>query len=70
MTEYLAIYERNDGGWWAYVPDLPGCTAAGDDRAEIERNARTAVAAHVELLRSTGRPVPEPSTYDTDRIAV
>ena len=70
MTEYLAIYEQNKDGWWAYVPDLPGCTAAGDDRAEVERNAREAVAAHIDLLRSTGRPVPEPTTHDVSRIAV
>ena len=71
MTEYLAIYERNsDGCWWAYVPDLPGCTATGDDRDEVERNARDAVAAHVGLLRSTGRVVPEPTTHDVSRIAV
>lgn len=70
MTEYLAIYELNGDGWWAYVPDLPGCTAAGEDREEIERNANAAVAAHVELSRSTGRPVPEPSTHDVSRIAV
>jgi len=70
MTEYLAIYERNSDGWWAYVPDLPGCTATGDDRDEVERNARDAVAAHVGLLRSTGRVVPEPTTHDVSRIAV
>lgn len=70
MTEYLAIYEQNNDGWWAYVPDLPGCTATGDDRAEVERNARDAVAAHVELLRSTGRAVPDPSTMDVSRIPV
>lgn len=70
MTEYLAILERNDDGWWAYVPDLPGCTAAGDDREELEINTRAAVAAHVDLLRATKRPVPAPSTYDISRIAV
>ena len=70
MTEYLAIYEQNDDGWWAYVPDLPGCTAAGDDRDEVERNAREAVAAHVELLRLTGRVVPDPTTCDVSRIAI
>jgi len=70
MTHYLAIIERNDDGWWAYVPDLPGCTAAGDDREELEQNVRTAVAAHVDLLRETGRPVPEPSAQDVSRIAV
>ncbi len=70
MTEYLAIYERNADGCWAYVPDLPGCTAAGDDREEVDRNAREAVAVHVELLRLTGRPVPEPTTHEVARIAV
>jgi len=70
MTEYLAIYEQSDNGWWAYVPDLPGCTAAGDDRDEVERNAREAVAAHVELLRLTGRVVPDPTTCDVSRIAI
>ena len=70
MTEYLAIYERNKDGWWAYVPDLPGCTATGGSRSEVERNAREAVAAHVDLLRSTGRPVPEPTTRGVGGIAV
>lgn len=69
MTGYLALYEHNNDGWWAYLPDLPGCTAAGDTREEIEENAREAVALHVELLRSTGRTAPEPTT-DVGRIAV
>lgn len=62
MTEYQAIYERNRDGWWAHVPDLPGCTSFGSTREEVERNAREAIDAHVALLRDTGRPVPEPST--------
>ena len=70
MTEYLAIYERNSDGWWAYLPDLPGCTATGENREDVERNARAAVAAHVDLLRSTGRAVPEATTCDVSRIAV
>jgi len=62
MTDYLAIYEQSRDGWWAYFPDLPGCTTFGNNREEAERNAREAVAAHVALLRDTGRPAPEPST--------
>jgi predicted RNase H-like HicB family nuclease len=69
MTQYLAIYERNEDGWWAYVPDLPGCTATGDDREQLERNTRDAIAAHIGLLRTTGRPVPEPNKHDAKRIA-
>lgn len=70
MTEYLAIYERTDDGWWAYVPDLPGCTAIGDDRQQLERNARDAIAAHIDLLRATGRPVPQPTAHEAARLPV
>lgn len=61
MTEYRTHYEQSRDGWWAQVPDLPGCTSFGRTREEAERNAREAIAAHVALLRDTGRPVPEPS---------
>lgn len=61
MTEYSAIYEQTREGWWAYFPDLPGCTTFGRTRDEVERNAREAIAAHVALLRDTGRPVPQPT---------
>lgn len=61
MTAYHVIYEQGRDGWWAYVPDLPGCTAQGGDRDEVEQNAREAIAAHVALLRESGRPVPAPA---------
>ncbi len=45
----------------AWVPDLPGCVAAGDSRQEAEQIAE-AIAAHIESLREHGEPVPEPSS--------
>jgi predicted RNase H-like HicB family nuclease len=60
MTEYSAVYEQTAEGW-AYFPDLPGCTTFGRTRDEVERNGREAIAAHVALLRDTGRPVSEPT---------
>ena len=62
MKQYVVVYERSANGWAAYVPDLPGCVAAGDTREEAERLIREAVPLHVELLRSAGEPVPEPGT--------
>ena len=61
MNEYRATYEHNEDGWWASVPDLPGCTSFGRTREEAERNVTEAIAAHVALLRETGRPVPAPT---------
>lgn len=70
MTDYLVIYERNADGWWAYVPDVPGCTAAGDSREDAERNIRDALVAHVELLRANGSDLPAPVARDASRVAV
>lgn len=63
MTDYLAILEQaKDGTWSAYVPDLPGCTSAGDTRDEAARNVRDAVETYLEELRSDGREPPEPAS--------
>src|SRR5581483_6430320 len=60
MSEYVAILEQGARNWSAYVPDLPGCVAAGDTREEAERLIREAVSFHIEGLREEGLPVPQP----------
>lgn len=56
------IYERGERNWSAYVPDLPGCVAAGEKRADTERLIREAIEFHIEGLKLHGEPVPEPMT--------
>lgn len=63
MTQYLVIYEQGSDSWGAYSPDLPGCTAVGSSRSEVEQLMREAVEAHVDVLRSEGLAVPEPSSF-------
>jgi predicted RNase H-like HicB family nuclease len=53
--EYEIIYERSGNGWSAYVPELPGCTSAGADRMEIEKNIKEAIKLHSELLNEQKR---------------
>jgi predicted RNase H-like HicB family nuclease len=62
LSEYVVIYEQGPTSWGAWVPDLPGCLAAGETRAEVERLIREAIDAHIESLREHGEPVPEPSS--------
>ncbi len=57
---YVVVIEETGDGYGAYVPDLPGCVAAGDTRAETEALIRAAVAYHLELLREQGERIPEP----------
>ena len=36
MTGYSVVIEHEGDAWGAYVPDLPGCVAAGSSRQEVE----------------------------------
>ena len=62
MTEYTVILEQGERNWSAYVPDLPGCVAAGETRDETEALMREAVALHLALMRADGDPIPPPTT--------
>lgn len=61
-AEYLVVIEGSEGSYSAFVPDLPGCVAAGRSRKEVERLIREAIPLHVESLRAHGEPVPKPSS--------
>ncbi len=60
--KYVVVFEKAGGGWSAYVPDLPGCVAAGSTRLETERLIREAVTLHVASLRDDNQPGPAPRT--------
>ena len=61
MSEYIVIFEQaDDGGWGAYLPDLPGVVALGDSRAEVEERIQEALQAYADEIRSLGRELPEP----------
>jgi predicted RNase H-like HicB family nuclease len=61
MSEYIVIYEQaDDGGWGAYLPDLPGVVGLGKTRDEAAERIREALGAYAEELRAQGRPLPAP----------
>jgi len=48
MRDYLVVYEHEADSWSAYVPDLPGCVAAGNSKAEIAQLMHEAIEFHIE----------------------
>lgn len=62
MSQYAVIYEQGPTSWGGWVPDLPGCVAAGDSRGEVEQLIGEAISAHIESLREHGETVPQPSS--------
>jgi predicted RNase H-like HicB family nuclease len=70
MREYTVIYElANDGGWGAYVPDLPGLGVIGVTFETVEKLITEGIAIHIDGLKEDGLPIPEPTTLAA-RIAV
>jgi len=64
MREYTVIYERaSDGGWGAYVPDLPGLGVIGDTREEAHQLIVDGIKLHIAGLEEDGLPIPEPASY-------
>jgi predicted RNase H-like HicB family nuclease len=59
---YLVVVEEGSTSFGAYVPDLPGCVAAGDTREEVLSLIRDAIEFHIEGLKQSGQPVPKPSS--------
>lgn len=60
--KYLVIIEEGPQSFGAYVPDLPGCVAAGATRDEVQQLIREAVALHLDDLRRSGQPIPRPTS--------
>ncbi|MDH4245780.1 MAG: type II toxin-antitoxin system HicB family antitoxin [Nitrospira sp.] len=59
---YLVVVEKGPSSYGAYVPDLPGCVAAGESREEVLSLIREAIALHLEELKEQGQPIPAPSS--------
>jgi predicted RNase H-like HicB family nuclease len=48
------IEEKEDGGWSAVIPALPGCAVSGDTVEEALGYLREAAQAYVEVLIEDG----------------
>jgi len=60
--KYAVIIEKGESSYGAYVPDLPGCIAAGETKEEVMRLIQEAIEFHIEGLKEDGSPVPTPSS--------
>ena len=57
---YRVEFEGNDEvGYSAYLPELPGCVAAGETFEETKELIAEAVELHLELMEEEGLPIPE-----------
>jgi predicted RNase H-like HicB family nuclease len=59
---YAVVIEKAGRGWSGYVPDLPGCVAAGASVGEVKAALAEVIPFHLDGLREGGEPVPLPES--------
>jgi predicted RNase H-like HicB family nuclease len=57
---YLVVVEEGAASFGAYVPDLPGCIAAGESREEVLQLIQEAIELHLDELKEEGQVLPLP----------
>jgi predicted RNase H-like HicB family nuclease len=55
----VIAWSKEDGGFIASVPELPGCSAFGETEEETLREANTAVALWIRAAKTEGRRIPD-----------
>ena len=53
--------DREDGGFVAECPAIPGCVSQGETVEEAMANIRDAIEGCLAVLRDNGQPLPEPA---------
>lgn len=53
---YRVVFEPAPeiGGYWAFVPELPGCFTQGDSLEEAETNVRDAIRGYLRVAAEQG----------------
>jgi predicted RNase H-like HicB family nuclease len=57
-TYTVLISPKEDGGYRAYCPSLPGCRAFGGTRREAIRNIRSSISHRLDALIYMGKRIP------------
>ena len=59
---YAIVIEKAEDNYSVYVPDLPGCVAAGPTVKAVELEVRDAIRFHIDGLKADGLPIPAPTS--------
>ena len=62
MKIKVVVHEAEEGGFWAEVPAIPGCSTQGDTLEELMKNVHEAVEGCLSV------DVEEPKRSDKDKV--
>lgn len=59
---YMVVIEKGPSSYGAFVPDLPGCIAAGETESEVLALIEEAIQFHLEDMKAGGLQIPPPAS--------
>ncbi|HET6246940.1 MAG TPA: type II toxin-antitoxin system HicB family antitoxin [Tepidisphaeraceae bacterium] len=65
QMRYAVVIEKATKNYSAYLPDVPGCVAAGKTVEETLSLLREAVAMHFDAMNRDGETIPDPDSLVT-----
>jgi predicted RNase H-like HicB family nuclease len=69
--EYVVVtHQAEEGGFWAEVPALPGCSTQGESVDETLRNVKEAIELHLEVMVEDGQAIPRDDAVRVATIVV
>jgi len=60
----IAIFKEHTSTYGVVVPDLPGCFSAADTIDDAIDAAHDAISSHIQALRETQQPIPDPKPIE------
>lgn len=60
------LSEEEGGGWYAEIPDLPGCMSDGESKEEALKNLEEAKRAWIFAMLERGKKVPLPQKEEEE----
>jgi len=64
MTFTVLVFDAEEGGYWAKVPELPGCVSQGETLEEVESNIKDAILAVLESMQEQGEQLPKARRWE------
>jgi len=64
------IIEKDENGYFAFCPELPGCYTQGDSFEEALENIKDAVKLYIEDMIESGEEVPKFEAITLSQIEV
>ena len=55
---YTVLVSKENGGYRAHCPALPGCRSYGETKKEAVNNIKLSISYRLETLISKGKPIP------------